>query len=270
MNMPHPQHTLPISPDFTNRSPILDIADPIRLRKKGCFQVIAILVSPTEEKEKQISIQQSWLPISDHIFNNAPQTLMRIEKIENIIPVLKETNNVINKIIPTLRKYATEHKRKWNILPIPFLYRPKIFDDLLFNGNNLDSVSLLTKQEYITGTNIEDRLFISLTSGTYDAAAYRKLIEISLSTLNELDIDIAHYGIDLTKRNREIAQDFLVKFPFLVHRIFKKLEKLHVLRYDAPIYGKEETIEFIRYKPEYFQGIINRKYLLDDISHVTT
>jgi len=263
MNTQHDRIEANIVP-AKNRIPVLDVAQPSRLRKRGCFQVIAILVCSPENKEKPISIQQSWLPLFDQQFNDTPQTRMRID---NVIPVLKETNNTINKMMPTLRKYAVEHNHKWVILPVPFLYRPSILNNKIYEDKKLEA---LISQDFFNQIPIEDRVLLSLLPGINDAQAYKKLIEISLSTLTAADIDIASYGIDLSKHNREIARDFLVKFPFLVYHIFDQLKNLHVLRYDALIDDREETIEFIRYEPEYFQGIINRKYLLDDISHVTT
>jgi len=250
-----------------NHIPVLDVANPVRARKRGCFPVIALLPCSIEDNGKQISIQKSWLPIIEPTFNDAPQTLKRID---NVIPVLMDANGAINRIMPTALKYAREHEKRWTIIPVPFFYRPSILDYPLSNGQSIENIAQISDVAFFNGIRMEDRPMISFLSGATDPSGYRKVVEISQSILEEACIDPMFYGIDLQKNDRDLGQEYLAKFPFLVHHVFEKLQNLHLLKYTAMIYGGEESIMFIRYKPEYFHGIRNSKYLLDDISHVVT
>jgi len=247
---------------------VLDIAPPVGVRQKGCFQAVAVLAQPVNNRSEKIGIDQSWLPFSGHEFDSL-ELKPSADTNETIIPVLLDERATINRMLPILRYHIASNGYDQTLLPVTFFYRPNILNICLFDGHDVDDISQLMSSQFLTTVSTENRAFISLLQNIHDPATYRKLLEITLPVLSDRGIDPTDYGIPVTRSDKEVIQALLMKFPTLVQHIFHALPKLHVLRYKAIICGEEETVEYIRYHPAYFKGIKKKKYVIEDLTHVT-
>jgi len=252
-------------PTNENRISITEVAPPSSIRKKGCFRVAAVLIQDKQNKGQSQSIEQSWLPIS-----GCASEELSLALEDKIVPVLLDESVVINRMLPVLRNDLLSQGRDQVLLPVSFFYRPKILDTPLFDGHDTEDITVLTSVPFYNKVTVEDRVLLTLAGSTNDPTGYKKLLEIVFSVLDGKDIDPVYYGIETSKPTKELVQDILTKFPNLVNHVFKALPNLHVLRYKALVCDNETTVTFIRYKPEYFKGIISKKYFMENLSHITT
>jgi hypothetical protein len=209
-----------------------------KYKKRGAFTLTAVLVAQANRPnpDEPLSLLQSWLPLSERAFDRSGPAGYRHP---GVIPALGDSRSFL-RLGPAIDAYAAE--RNWVVQPVQYFYHPEAMEPLLNEGaaGYLGKVSVINRK-----IPLDERVFIDVNTETsLDGAD--ELRDLCVAVLKKAKLDIPQY---VNTSHERVALSMLLKdYPFLVHHIFKKLPKLHILRHKGRVNGREDVVNHILYR----------------------